>query len=180
MSEKTIVVNFGGGITARTEQDAIFQWDTGRRLRFGDIALPAAYSVHFGSQLHAGDAMTQIGNAEGVAIPDQLLESGEYVYAWLWLDGRTERVIVMPVTKRAKPGGEAPEPREQSVIDQLIEELNAGVERSGEAAEQAEDAALRAQAAAQDAEAVRGDFDALGLSVVDGVLCQTWREEEET
>lgn len=180
MSTDNIVrASFVFGKTAKTR--SLHQWDYGQVLRFEALDLPAAYTVHFANQPMSGNAKTQVGGPDGVTIPDEYLTTGLPVYAWVYLhagadDGETVYSVTIPVAKRPKPTEEPPTPAQQSAVEQAIIALNAGVQEAGEAALAAEDAALMAQAAAQDAEAVRGDFDALGLSVVDGVLCQTWTE----
>ena len=141
---------FARGRSAKTE--GIFQWDHGMILRFEGIELPDTYEVHFADEPSLGSAVTEIGTAAGVVIPDALLETGRYVYAWIYLhagadDGETVYRVEIPVRPRPKPDGETPTPQQRSAIDQAIAALNAGVEQVegiAEAIPQTIDAALEA------------------------------------
>ena len=172
MRDKIVRAVFGSSMTARTE--AVWQYDYGRVLVMEGLELPESYEVFFGVAFK-GEAVKMIGNAEGVDIPDELLELGKTIYAWLFLhtgesDGETVAMATIPVNLRPKGSDVEPTPVQQDVITQTIAALNAGVERAEEAAETAEEAVERIPAL----------FDDLGLSVVDGVLCQTYSEEESS
>lgn len=145
----------------------LYQYDYGQVLQIVGVELPAAYEVHFSNEPH-GTAITQIGNADGVAIPDQYLQSGANVYAWLYMhtganDGETEITITIPVLGRAKPTDHEPTPVQQDAITQAIAALNAAVEQTGadveaagsyaEEAEQSARAAADSASSAQDSEA---------------------------
>lgn len=135
-----ITATFGASRTTRT--GAAYQYDYGQILRFTDLTLPDAYEVHFALQPH-GSAVTQIGNADGVAVPDSLLEAGSTIYAWVFLhtgetDGETEYTAMIPVNRRAKPDGGTPTPVQQDAITEAIAALNTGVTRAETAAETAE------------------------------------------
>lgn len=110
----------------------LWQYDYGQILKIIGPELPAAYEVHFSNVQH-GEAKTQIGTADGVAIPDEFLLNGGDVYAWIYLhtgesDGETEYMITIPVKPRAKPSDDPPTPEEQSAITQALAALHAGVE----------------------------------------------------
>lgn len=122
----------------RAWTDELWQYDYGQILKFSGLELPDAYEVHFSNQPLTGETITQIGNADGVTIPDQFLQSGEVVYAWVYLhagedDGETEYMVTIPVSKRPEPSDEQPTPVEQSAIDQAIAALNIAVEKADEA-----------------------------------------------
>lgn len=116
---------FGGGRFAKTAP--VFQWDTGDRLQFYGVTLPANYQVHFASSF-SGDSVTVLGDENGVTIPSQFLQPGTEVYAWVWLSnsggGYTKYQVTIPVYKRAKVTGQAPSPEQQSALDQAIDRLN--------------------------------------------------------
>lgn len=140
----------------------LYQYDYGQILRFRGVELPDAYEVHFANTDKTGESVTQIGNADGVSIPDSLLLTGLPVFAWVFLhaganDGETEYKAIINVKGRAQPSDEVPTPVEQSAIDQAIAALNAGVTRSENAAESAsasaESAAQSATEAAESASA---------------------------
>ena len=140
----------GGNRNIKTKP--LFQYDYGQVLKIIGVTLPAAYEVHFSNQLH-GVATTQIGNADGVIIPDIYLTTGEPVYAWIYLhtgnaDGETEYTITIPVVRRASISDAEPTPVQQDAITQAIAALNTAVEQTaqdvaaaGEAKDDAEEAA---------------------------------------
>ena len=143
-----IVASFGALREARTR--SLWQYDYGQRLKFSGIQLPDNYEVHF-SNVYNGNATTQIGNADGVTIPDIYLTTGLPVFAWVFVhtgesDGETEYIVTIPVKQRAQPSDDPPSPVEQSVITQTIAALNAGVER----AETAQNAAEAAQQSSEE------------------------------
>lgn len=118
----------------------VWQYDYGQVLLIEDVELPEAYEVHFSNMPIKGTAKPQIGNADGVTIPDEYFESGEPIYAWLFLhqgenDGETEKMITIPVKKRSKVVNEQPTPVEQSAITQAIAALNIAVEKAEDAIE---------------------------------------------
>ena len=109
----------------------LYQYDYGQILKIVGIDLPEAYEVHFSNQPH-GTATTQIGNANGVTIPDTYLTSGNPVYAWIYLhtganDGETEYQITIPVIPRSSISNATPTPVQQDAITEAIAALNAAV-----------------------------------------------------
>ena len=151
----------------------VWQYDYGLTLLVEGIDLPTAYEVHF-SDTAQTPAYTQIGTADGVAVPNELLRTGRNIVAHIYLhtgdaDGETVKTIVIPVTPRAGISEETPTPAQEGAIAEAIEALNDGVERAEAAAETAE-------AAAAELIDFRALFDALGLSVVDGAINQTYME----
>ena len=136
MASNVITAKFCADQT-RAWTDELWQYDYGQILKFDGLELPDAYEVHFSNQPLTGETITQIGNADGVTIPDQFLQSGEAVYAWVYLhtgedDGETEYMVTIPVSKRPEPSDEQPTPVEQSAIDQAIAALNIAVEKADE------------------------------------------------
>ena len=131
--------------------DKLYQWDEGQWLIFGEgFNLPPIYSVHFANQPMDGEATEEMGDADGVPIPDYYLSTGLPVYAWLYLhtgqnDGETVYMITIPVTRRAKPTDKGVPEIKVNTIDRAIEALNGAVE-------DAEDARDAAQAAAESVE----------------------------
>lgn len=131
----------------------LYQYDYGQLLQFVGIDLPEAYEVHFSNEPR-GEAVTQIGDAEGVTIPDALLTTGQPVYAWLFLhtgenDGETEYAVTIPVIRRAAITDDPPTPVEQSAITQAIAALNSAVEQTGQDAEAAAGSAELAEGSAE-------------------------------
>lgn len=128
----------------------LWQYDYGQILKIEGLALPQAYEVHFSLTETGGTSVEQIGNADGVIIPDALLLAGTPIYAFIFLhtgtdDGETEYKITIPVKARPKPSEEKPTPVQQDVITQTIAALNTAVEQTGEDAESAGHSAVLAQ-----------------------------------
>lgn len=133
-----------------------YQYDYGQILKFTDLDLPFAYEVHFSNTDQSGNSVTQIGDENGVIIPDALFLNGETIYAWVYLhstadDGETVYKVVIPVQKRAKPTNATPTPVQQDAITQAIAALDAAVEQTAQdvidAGQSAHDAADSAQTA---------------------------------
>ena len=125
----TITLRLARGHVSQTGN--LFQYDYGQRLILMGVDLPNAYEVHFSNQEH-GQSKTMLGDSTGVDIPDEFLLSGDNIHVWIYLhdgssDGETEYHGIIGVTKRAKPTDQQPTPVQQSVIDQAIAALNAGV-----------------------------------------------------
>ena len=141
--------------------DWAWQYDYGQILQLDGVDLPQAYEVHFSNQETGGTTITQLGDADGVTVPDELFLSGEDIFVWVFLhagldDGETAYKIVIPVKDRPQPSDEEPTPVEQSEITQAIAALNQAVEDTQEAqaaAEAAQEAAETAQGKAEDAQA---------------------------
>lgn len=116
------------------ETDAIYQYNYGNILDVSAIdGLPQSFEVHF---CNKGDdeAPASVGLNGQVEIPDAFLQTGEYVYAYIYLhtgesDGETEYKIVVPVAKRQTVSHETPTPVQQGEIEQVMAALNAGVDR---------------------------------------------------
>lgn len=108
----------GRGNTVYTKD--LFQHDHGLILRISGIPLPESYQVHFSNDEKDGISISKTVSGSDVAIPDVFLETGKYVYAWIYLTessesveqaGNSEYRIVMPVVQRpaifhATGGGE--------------------------------------------------------------------------
>jgi len=178
--KNVLTVNFVG--TKRVKSMPLYQWDYGQVLKFGNIQnrLPLAYEVHF-ANAESGNSTTQIGDENGVIIPDTYLTTGLPVYAWVYLhegnsDGETEYKVEIPVIKRAKPTNAAPTPVQQDVITQAIAALNEAVEQTGSDAalteQWATEAGESAESAAESAEkamsATPEGYDAL-VHTVNGI-----------
>lgn len=103
---------------------ALYQWDYGQILLPTGVELPTSYEVHFAVP-NTDTTMTVIGNADGVAIPDELLQSSGQIVAYIYLhegedDGETEYKINIPVKARPQPSDYEPTPVQQDVITQTI------------------------------------------------------------
>lgn len=133
-----VIAVFANGGTMTTTQTALWQYDYGQILVIQGVQLPTAYEVHFCNSKDS-TTITSIGDADGVVIPDQFLQNGEVIYAYVYLhtgdsDGETEYKITIPVMDRAEPTDIEPTPAQESTIGQLISALNDAVDAAEEAA----------------------------------------------
>ena len=137
MENNILKVVFGANRTSMenyARSASLWQYDYGQKLLIEGVTLPMAYEVHFSNKRH-GNSVTVIGDDTGVNIPDEMLLSGQDVYAWVYLhstenDGETEYMVTIPVNKRAEPTNDLPTQVQQDVIDQTIAALQAAVARS--------------------------------------------------
>lgn len=132
-------VSFGAGDTIAISEGNLWQYDYGQILKIQGLDLPAVYTVDF-ANIGDTETISMIGDENGVQIPDDLLTTGKSIYAYVWLhtgnnDGETEYKIGIPVFPRPERGDEEPTPAQQSIIDQLIIQLNNGIEHVDEIAE---------------------------------------------
>ena len=163
-------IYFGSGKTASGYH--LYQYDYGQILRFPDLDLPEAYEVHFASD---GDAqtITMIGNADGVLIPDQLLQTPGHLKVYIYLhegedDGETEYKALIPVIGRPEPSDLEPTPVEQDIITQTIAALNSAVDTAegyaADASQSASDSAASAISAQAWAEAAQESAESIDMS----------------
>ena len=150
-----------------------YQYDTGQILKIVGVDLPFAYQVDFSNYEEDEDSIPQIGNAEGVRIPDEVLQTGMDVWAFVYLhegleDGETQYKIHIPVKKRTRITNQVPTPEEQSEISQAIVVLNQGVEAAKEAQRKAEEAQGKAEEAEDGAEGYKKDAEAWATGKRDG------------
>lgn len=119
-----IEVEFGN--LTMVETKPCYQYDYGRILKFTGLTLPPTYEVHFSNNGTQGIAYTQIGDSDGVTIPDALFQTGKAIYAFIYLhngenDGHTAYVVRIPIMPRAKPTNYVvPTPEEQSALADAI------------------------------------------------------------
>lgn len=121
------------------QTSTIWQYDYGQVLVIDGLDLPEYYEVHFTDSTES-TAIIQIGSADGVAIPDDLLRSGNHILAYIYLhtgdaDGETVKTIHIPVNKRTEPGDQEPTPEQQTAIEEIIVALNEAVQRAEDAKE---------------------------------------------
>ena len=126
----------------------LWQYDYGQILVFADLNLPNTYEVHFARD-GAATSYTILGDADGVAIPDELLQNAQTIHAYLYLhtgadDGETEYVVHIPVQNRPQPSNGTPTPVEHDIITETIAALNAAVTAAESAQEAIEDMSVSA------------------------------------
>lgn len=106
----------------------LVQWDYGQTLRIEGVEAGENPEVHF--TVNRKDAMIVVGNivdgAIEARIPDDLLEEGEAIKAYLYIadpnSGKTIKKINMPVKRREKPG-DYTEGDDQNLLRELMDEL---------------------------------------------------------
>lgn len=130
-----------------------WQWSYGQILKFQGIPdLPDVFNVHFSGQPSAGTAKSWPAQNGQVEIPNEYLETGGPVYAWIFLhegeeDGETVYDITIPVKRRPQPTDEPITPTQQSAIDTAIAILQSSAATASEQAEIATEAAETATGA---------------------------------
>lgn len=169
---RILIANFR--LSRRVKTASLYQYDYGQILRFLGVSLPNTYEVHFSVAESGGEAVTVLGNAEGVQIPDALLATGNTVHAWIFLhdaqtDGETEYKVEIPVIRRPKVTDAEPTPVQQDVITQAIAALNEGVERVEETVEGVQEAIETALQEAKDSGEFDGNDGTPGRDGQDGV-----------
>lgn len=112
--------------------------DRGQRLQIAGIDLPEIFQVHFShSKDNSGTAKTAIGGLDGVEIPDEYLQAGRTIYAFIFVQqgesGRTIKTIEIPVAAKPTVTDDEPTPQQQSAFDVAIERINAAAEATEKA-----------------------------------------------
>lgn len=160
MATNIITSRFGGALSTRTASK--YQYDYGQVLRFADIDLPEVYEVHFSTREFFGDAIKQLGNADGVPIPDELFwsDTARAIYAWVYLhhaedDGETVYKVTIPLAQRSRPSDVEPTPVQQDVIEQAIAALQSATAETAASAAEAAESAGQAADSATDAQTAR-------------------------
>ena len=110
---------------------ARFECDLVQYLKIEGIDLPDAYQVDF-CNIGDDETITMVGGADGVIIPDQLIQAGLPIVAYLYLQTGTDSwntmvQISIPVISRPERSDIQPTPAEQSTIDTLVAALNNAV-----------------------------------------------------
>lgn len=134
----------------------IIKENYGIYLQIEGVELPETYQVDFSNEEHHGTSVTMIGNADGVRIPRQFIDTGKDIFAFLyWVGedyGKTVYKFRIPNKVRPDRTSEQPTPEEQSVIDQAIAQLNAAVEKTAQDVQTTTANAAEAQRHAEEAD----------------------------
>lgn len=116
-----------------TYTKSLHQHDKNVTLIFTGIDLPETYEVHFSNQKERGISVACEGDNTGVLIPDELLSTGEYVYAWVCnMAGKdidntaTLYTVVIPVIPRPIPvkGSSSSDGKIKYSVDEDEENVN--------------------------------------------------------
>ena len=182
----SIKATFPAGVTAMTV-NGLHQWDYGRTLEIEAPELPTLVEIHFacaGMQEAEVRSCALIDGKMTAAIPDICLEQTSPVIAWVYeigeTNGRTTRMVTLPIIQRAKPQGSVtitPAVADKytellAAVNDLIEDIQSGelalsVEHVAQAdhADEADHALEADHAAEADRAAAAGQADeALTLS----------------
>lgn len=154
VNNNIVTATLGKSMSAMTR--SIYQYDYGMILKIEGVTLPSNYEVHFANN-GMSDSYTVIGDENGVAIPDILLQSDNNIIVWLFLhtgsdDGETVAKISIPVASRARMSNATPTPVQQDIISETIGLLNSASELAEQSATNAEQYASSAEQSAEDAE----------------------------
>lgn len=130
------------GCKMTTARQSLYQYDYEQQLQILGLELPEVFQADF---CNAGDASTvsMLGENGVVDIPAQFIADGRDILAYVFYydeatGGKTRAEITITVMARPERTDEQPTPEQENIIDQLIEELQNGVEEAGESAENAE------------------------------------------
>ncbi len=130
MRTNTITVTMLPGSTQAVADAcaARFECDLVQYLKIEGVDLPEAYQVDF-CNLGDSETITMVGGADGVIIPDELIQTGIPITAYLYLQTGEESwntvvQIGIPVISRPERSDIQPTPAEQSTIDSLISAMN--------------------------------------------------------
>ena len=78
--------------------ESVYQHDKNVTMVFEGADLPEKYEVIFSDRKDRGISIACEGTGSGVLIPNELLSTGEYVYAWVRLVNEDEKTTVYSVT----------------------------------------------------------------------------------
>lgn len=134
----------------------IVKEDYGLYLQIEGVELPQTYEVDFSNSESNGTSVTMIGNADGVLIPRQFIDSGKDVFAFLYHvgEGFGRTVYKFRIPNKVRPGrtNEEPTPTQQGIVDQAIAQLNAAVEKTAQDVQTTTTNAAEAQRHAEEAD----------------------------
>ena len=129
MNYKTITVAFGA-LRKITGPALQWQYNEKQYLVINGLDLPEFYEVDF---CNKGDSetITMVNTENGVEIPDQFLQDGRPLMAYVVVvDGESVNTvgeITFPVNNRGQRTDIQPTPAEQQQIDALVNQLNEAV-----------------------------------------------------
>lgn len=156
MQRNVITAVFGANREARTAPR--HRYDYGQTLKFsGIVDLPVYYEMHFAKSPTAAEALRVMGTAEGVSIPDSLLQTAGDIYAWVYVhtgqrDGETVYRAIIPVSERPKPEDPTESPIDPDIVEQAIAALNEKIDGVEEYASAASESASESASSATLAE----------------------------
>ena len=147
----------GSGCNTATAPPSLAQWDQGQVLKIEGVDLPSAYQVEFSTE-YTRNAIPQIGDENGVALPNELLQRSAPITAYIVLheglnDREREYWITIYITPGTPPETITPDPEQMDVIDETIAALQAGVAAAEAAAESVQNMGVEAETLPEGSEA---------------------------
>ena len=140
---------FSPGCNTATAAPSLVQWDKGQVLKIEGVDLPDAYQVEF-STVYTRNAIPKVGDANGVDIPNELLQRSAPITAYIVLHATggsrdTEYWVTIHITPRTPPETTTPDPEQVDALDAAIAALEAGAEKAEAAAEAIQDMDVEAE-----------------------------------
>ena len=112
-------------ITIADRRGALWQWDTGRRVKITDG--DGVKQVHYQNRCFGGSVDVDVGTDGTAIIPDELLQDWHPLTAYAYITDDTGAYTVVQqdfiVHKRAKPSGYVYTPTEHAGFDRLRSEI---------------------------------------------------------
>lgn len=149
-------VRFQSGQTAALASAPLYQYDAGQILMIEGLTLPDYFQVHFSNRPDGGSSYNALGTPAGVPVPDNVLQSGSDVFAFVYLSdedsGETVYAVKIEVIPRPELPVDTPTPEQTTIIQQAIAALNTAASAAETAASTASSAATAASGSATLAE----------------------------
>lgn len=167
-----ITVTFLNGCILATAEQSLWQYSYNQQLEIIGLELPEVFTVDF-CNTGSTSTVAMIGSNNVVDIPNELLMSGNGITAYVFqksalTGGITRCEIRIDVLPRPERDDETPTPEQEAVIDQLIAELNEGVENANTAAQNAAESATSAADSAEEAAQNANNAEAWAVGERDG------------
>ena len=149
-------------ITIADGRGALWQWDTGRRLRVGS----GVEQIHYQNKCFGRSVDVDVGNDGTAIIPDELLQDWHPLTAYVYVTDDTGAYTMVQqdfvVHKRAKPAGYVYTPTDKMTLQAIQRQI-------GDLADLTTEAHDTLVAAINEA-AASGGSESMGLRVADGYI----------
>lgn len=150
-------------ITIADGRGALWQWDTGRRLRVGS----GVEQIHYQNRALGGSVDVDVGTDGTAIIPDELLQDCHTLTAYAYVTDDTGAYTMVQqdfaVHKRAKPAGYVYTPTDQMTLQTIQRQI-------GDLADLTTVAKGTLVAAINEAARTGGGAGSMGLRVADGYI----------
>ena len=150
-------------ITIADGRGALWQWDTGRRLRVGS----GVEQIHYQNRVLGGTIDVDVGTDGTAIIPDELLQDWHTLTAYAYVTDDTGAYTMVQqdfvVHKRAKPAGYVYTPTDQMTLQTIQRQI-------GDLADLTTEAKENLVAAINEAARTGGGAGSMDLRVADGYI----------